>query len=154
LLEKLKGLLKKRDSVSDNIYLRATIIAFITFVVSGVLGALLPQTDEVTSQKILESLITLDGVLFGFTAVMIGFFLRESLKLTDKTMKRSLTLSLTAFLCFIFSIFLSFMGISLGLDYMEMPVLTPVFGTVFGAFCASANLILIFSDEHYPPKDS
>ena len=143
---------KKSDSVSDNIYVRAIIIALASFGVAGGFALALPQIDEVTSQKILESLISLNGVLFGFTAVMIGLFLRESIKLTDKTLKRCLTLSLVAFLCFIFSILLSFLTIGLGQEFMEMPALTPVFATVFGAICASVDLILLFTDEYYPPK--
>jgi uncharacterized protein YacL len=143
---------KKSESVSDNIYLRAIIFAIVTFVVSGFFASLLPQINEVTAQKILESLISLDGVLFGFTAVMIGLFLRQSIKLSDKTLKRAIGLSLVAFLCFIISIFLSFLTIGFGQEYMEMPVLTPVFATIVGAICASVTLILLFTDEYYPPK--
>jgi hypothetical protein len=50
------------------------------------------------------------------------------------------------------SIFLSFLTLGFGQEYMEMPVLTPVFATIFGAICSSVSLILIFTDEYYPPN--
>lgn len=118
----------------------------------GFLSYLFPKIDEVAAQKILESLLSLNGVLFGFTAVMVSLFLRQSIKLTDKTLKRAIGLSLVAFFCFIFSISLSFLTMGLGQEYMEMHVFTPVFATIAGAVCASVTLLSVFTDEYYPPE--
>ena len=112
----------------------------------------MPKIDEVTSQKILTSLISLNGVLFGFTGVMVGLFLRNIIRLSEKTLKRCMGLVMVAFWCFIFSILFSFLIIGLGQEVINMPTFTPVFATAAGAFCSSIYLVMIFLDEYYPPK--
>jgi hypothetical protein len=89
-------------------------------------------------------------VFFGFTAVMVGLFLRESIKLTEKTLIQSLTFAMIAFWSFISSILFSFLLIGLGQDKVLVPTFAPVFITVFGAICSSVYLVMVFSDEAFP----
>ena len=116
------------------------------------LGFLLPRIEETIAQKILETLIGVDGVLFGFSGVMIGLFLRNFHKLSEITLKRCFMFASLSFWSYIFSIFLAFIVMALGQERVSIPVFMPVFLTIFGALCSSIYLLMIFIEEIYPSE--
>lgn len=138
--------------MSESLYGIAIIVVLVAFLVFHLLTLVMPKVDEPTAQKMLVPLIGLDGVLFGFTGVMAGLFMRNINRLAEKTLKGSLRLVLIAFWLFVLSFLFSFLLLGLGQDVMQMSVFTPIFATAFGAVCASVYLVLVFVDEFYPPK--
>jgi len=116
------------------------------------LASFIPQVETALAQKILEILIGLDGVLFGFTGVMIGLFLRNSHKLSETTLRRCFMFALMAFWSYILSIFGSFLILALGQQKASMQLFTPVFLTIFGSFCSSIYLVMVFIEEIFPEE--
>jgi len=141
---------KHQDSMSDIVYAWSFFGVVIALLAAFFVAKNLPQIDDATAQKILVPLVSLDGVLFGFTAVMVSLFLHDVTKLSERTFKRSLQFAMMAFWIYIFSILSSFLVMGLGQEYMNMPALAPVFMTFVGTVCSSVFMILIFIDEYYP----
>jgi len=116
------------------------------------LASFFPRVETTLGQKLLETVISLDGVLFGFSAVMIGLFLRNFYKLSEITMKRCLLFALDSFWSFIVSILFAFTIMGLGQENANIPLFTPILLTLFGGLCSSIYLILIFIEEIFPPE--
>jgi hypothetical protein len=118
------------------------------------IGLVLPVSDPALAQKMLELTISLDGVLFGFSAVMIGFFFRNSNKISDPKLKTSLWWALVAFWSYIFSILLAFIAMSeLNQQTTYIPVFMPILLTIFGSIFTSIYMVLIFIEEIFPVEN-
>lgn len=116
------------------------------------LASFFPHVETALAQKILETLIGLDGVLFGFSAVMVGLFLRNSHKLSEITLKRCLLFALLSFWSFILSIMFAFIIFTLSQQGTTITLFTPIFLTLFGSLCSSIYLVMIFIEEIFPSK--
>jgi uncharacterized protein YybS (DUF2232 family) len=102
----------------------------------------------------LELTITLDGVLFGFSGVMIGFFLRRSDKIAEPQLKLSLWWALMASWSYIMSILISFMTMAwLNRQTFVFSVFTPIWLTILGSIFTSIYLILLFIEEIFPTEN-
>lgn len=118
------------------------------------IGLGLPVSDPVLAQKMLELTVSLDGVLFGFSAVMIGFFLRNSNKISEPKLKISLWWALVAFWSYISSILIAFIAMSeLNQQIITIPIFTPIWLTIFGSIFTSIYMVLIFIEEIFPVEN-
>lgn len=132
-----------------------SIIFEVALVLLAIILALgLPVSDPALAQRMLELTITLDGVLFGFSAVMIGFFLRNSTKISEPKLKVSLMWGLCAFWSYISSILLAFVTMrDLNTQIAIFSVFAPIWLTIFGAIFSSIYMVLIFIEENFPAEN-
>jgi hypothetical protein len=131
---------------SEDVYVYSTLIIVIVFLVADGIAKSQPAISTSLSADILKMVITLNGVLFGFTGVMIGLFTKNLSKIPKKNLRSILFVSTLAFFSYIFSILFSFLILAYGQEYIQMATLTPLFTTIFGAICASIYLLLTFYD--------
>lgn len=136
----------------DDFYFWSAMIELIIVIGAMFLASFLPYVETTLARKILETVISLDGVLFGFSAVMMGLFLRNSHKLSEATLRRCLMFALSSFWSFILSIFFAFLVLALGQQGTNIPFFTPILLTLFGSLCSSIYLILIFIEEIFPSE--
>jgi hypothetical protein len=118
----------------------------VVMTVGLLIGAGLPRLEKTLAQLMYEDLIRLDGVLFGFSAVMLGLFLRDFPKMSEKSFDHCLVFVTTSFLCYILSILLSFMGMAFGQQWVFGLVVL----TVAGAISSSIYIIMTLVEEYYP----
>jgi len=116
------------------------------------LASFFPDVETTLAQRILEALIRLDGVLFGFTAVMVGLFLRDFRKLSEPTLKFCLLFVMLSFWSYIVSILFAFTILTLGQEGATIPLFTPIYLTLFGSICSSIYLVMIFIEEIFPKE--
>ena len=128
-------------------YFWSAMIVFAVSIGAIFLASFFPYVEITVAQRILEALIRLDGVLFGFTAVMVGLFLRDFRKLSEATLKRCLLLTMSSFWSYILSIFFAFTILTLGQESVTIPLFTPIYLTLFGSLCSSIYLVMIFIEE-------
>lgn len=145
--ERYKELKKKwRDLNKDpkfratwNYFGSALIVILATFFAST-LSLALPSVSLETSARILENVIRLDGVLFGFTGVMLALIYREAK--SPKTKAGTTFLTTISFFCYLLSIFMSF---SFLMQQMQSNgIFVPVLLTCFGGLCSSIYIIMVF----------
>ena len=141
---------RKMFKKSEDFYFWSAMIALVITIGAMFLASFFPYVETTLARKILETVIGLDGVLFGFSAVMIGLFLRNSHKLSEITLKRCLMLALSSFWSFILSILFAFIVLALGQQGTNIPLFTPIFLTLFGSLCSSIYLVMIFIEEIFP----
>jgi hypothetical protein len=134
---------------SQDIYAFSTIILIIAFLVAHIIASLVPSISESLSLEIQKMIITTNGVLFGFTGVMIGLFTRNTNKISKKNLKRVFILSSIAFFSFIFSMLFSFLIVAFGQETLQMAPLTPLIVMIFGAVCSAIYLPLTFFDNAF-----
>ena len=145
-------MLTKRLKKPDDFYFWSAMIELVIGCGAAFLASFFPYVETTLAQKILETVIGLDGVLFGFSAVMIGLFLRDSHELSEITLKRCFIFALCSFWSFIISIFFAFIVLASGQEGTNIPLFTPILLTLFGSLCSSIYLILIFIEEIFPPE--
>lgn len=131
-------------------YFWSVMIVFTVSIGAIFLASFFPYVEITVAQRILEALIRLDGVLFGFTAVMAGLFLRDFRKLSEATLKRCLLLTMSSFWSYTLSIFFAFTILTLGQENVTIPLFTPIYLTLFGNLCSSIYLVMIFIEEIFP----
>jgi hypothetical protein len=115
-------------------------------ILSGTLGlaALLSLISSTTTDElafsILQNTIQLDGLLFGFSAVMFGLiFTREKTKIPKENEFYIATVASASFLCYSFSLALAF-------NYLTMKnighwVLYPAWITILGVMISSIYMV-------------
>lgn len=139
---------------SNDFFFWSIVLEFVLILIAGVIGSTLMVTDQAIAQKMLELTITLDGVLFGFSAVMIGFYFRGSSTISESRLKLSLWWALMAFWSYIMSILISFMTMAwLNRQTFVFSVFTPIWLTILGSIFTSIYLILLFIEEIFPEQD-
>jgi ABC-type multidrug transport system fused ATPase/permease subunit len=119
-------------------FLAAGIVAIITFL-SLFLSSVFQTVSLETSQKILENIIQLDGVLFGFTATMLALFYYKEKEHRIKVLT-ILAFIVTAFLSYLFSIFMSFSLLMQGTTSFQ--IFVPAILTCFGGLCSSVYIVM------------
>jgi len=131
-------------------YFWSVMIVFAVSIGAIFLASFFPYVEITVAQRVLEALIRLDGVLFGFTAVMVGLFLRDLRMLSEVTLKRCLLLVMSSFWSYIVSILFAFTILALGQENVTIPLFTPIYLTLFGSICSSIYLVMIFIEEIFP----
>jgi uncharacterized membrane protein YwaF len=116
------------------------VIIFVSYLVASAYPSI-PVTD---TQSILQTLISLDGVLFGFSAVMVGLVFGRQKGISKRLVKYSTLLILVSFWCYFVSLWLSFNYIFLR---TQKGVFTPIFVTLIGAVCSSIYMVMLFLIE-------
>lgn len=108
------------------------------------IASLMPPADVIRTQTMLETLIRLDGVLFGFSGVMVGLFIEKSKPMGQKSFYSCLMFALLAFWSYFLSISFAFINIYIGVqEWVFMPV--PL--TLFGILCSSIYTLMVFIEE-------
>jgi hypothetical protein len=143
------GLPKK----SEEFFPYTVIVLIFSLLILGFLSSLIPTINVSEAQDIQKSVITLDGVLFGFTGVMVGLFTRNIKTLSEKTLKRIFFFALLAFFSFIFSMIFSFIQLGLGTGAWGLTPFAPMFMMIYGAFCSSVYLLQVFYEDVFPPQN-
>jgi hypothetical protein len=134
----------------QDIYVFSASVLIIAFLVAHVIASLvLPSISESLSLEIQKMVITINGVLFGFTGVMVGLFTRNTSKISKKNLKKVFILSTIAFFSFIFSMLFSFLLVAFGQETLRMAPLTPLIVMIFGAVCSAIYLPLTFFDNAF-----
>lgn len=141
VLEKEKARWKTWSKATKVYFFSAIVVSIVSFLAS-ILSLSLPMVPLDVSPKILESVIRLDGVLFGFTAVMLSLVYREirfrNKKFSNITTKLEV-FSVTSFLCYLLSIFMSFSFLMNQTRGNE--IFVPVILTCFGGLCSSIYVV-------------
>lgn len=124
---------------STRLYFGSAFIVFVIYLLATVFSASLPNVSIELSAKIMENVIRLDGVLFGFTAVMLALIHkgRES----EETKLSVTYLSAISFFCYLLSIFMSFSHLMW--QNQSNQVFVPVMLTCFGGLCSSIYVIMM-----------
>ena len=135
---------------SNDLYALSASILIIVFLVAHFIAKSVPSIDSTLSDEIQKAVITTDGVLFGFTGVMVGLFARTINSFSNQNLKRLFLFAMLAFLSFVFSMLFSFLLVAFGQETLQMAPLTPLIVIVFGAFCASIFILLTFYDNVFP----
>ncbi len=91
------------------------------------------------SARIMENVIRLDGVLFGFSAVMLTLIYRAVA--TEKSKLSVTFLSAISFWSYLLSIFMSFSNLMW--QNSSNQIFVPVLLTCFGGLCSSIYVIMI-----------
>lgn len=135
---------RKKHTRADDMFFWSAMIVFAVSIGAFFIVSFIPPTTVTGIQSMLETLIRLDGVLFGFSGVMLGLFIGKFEKVSETFLKRFLMLVLSSFWSYIFSIFFAFINIYFGVqDWVFMPILL----TLFGALCSSVYTVLVFIEE-------
>lgn len=117
----------------------ALIVIVVSFLSSLLTGSFSSVTDE-TSKTVLENVIRLDGVLFGFTAAMISIFYFKA-ETHHRKFFTITVFSVTAFLSYLLSIYMSFSFLMAGEH--SGGIFLPVIITCFGGLCSSVYIVLV-----------
>jgi len=120
-------------------FISVVIVIAVSFFGSLVASSLSPVAAD-TSKTVLENVIRLDGVLFGFTAAMLSIFYFKG----EPHHRKFLTitvLSVTAFVSFLLSIYMSFSFLMAGEH--SGGIFLPVILTCFGGLCSSVYIVLV-----------
>lgn len=124
-------------------FLSAFIVTVVSFLGSIVAGSFSTVTVEI-SKLVLENVIRLDGVLFGFTAAMISIFYFKAETQHRKFLALAVC-AVTAFLSYLLSIYMSFCFLMAG--ERSGGIFLPVIITCFGGFCSSVYIVLLTIEE-------
>lgn len=139
---------------ADDFLTWSIFFAIIMIIVSLPLGWFVQVYDPTVAQKMLELTINLDGVLFGFSAVMVGFFFHSYDKISKPNVKRGLWWGLAAFWMYIMSILFAFMAMSNSNPQATgIPIFTPTCLTIFGSIFTSICIMLIFLETIFPVEN-
>lgn len=135
-----KGIIK----TPEDMYIWSVFTVFIFFLIGLIFAIFSPYVEISIRYAILDSVIRLDGVLFGFSAVMIGLFVREFRELSRTTMKRCLMFGLLSFWSYILSISISFLIMAFNQTSLYF---VPINLVIIGSICSSINLVLVLAEE-------
>jgi hypothetical protein len=124
-------------------FVSALIVVAVSFFGSLLTGSFSTVTIE-TSGIVLENVIRLDGVLFGFTATMISIFYFKAETRHRKFLKITI-FSVTAFLSYLLSIYMSFSFLMAG--ERSGGIFLPVILACFGGLCSSVYIVLVMIDK-------
>jgi len=137
--EEFKSIWKKYEK-AIRIYLASALCVIVVFLFASLISLTLPVVPLDVSTKVLENVIRLDGVLFGFTAVMLSLVYRE-MKSYSKEFLYVTSFSITSFLCYLLSIFTAF--VSLMFQHRSSLIFVPVILACFGGVCSSIYITMI-----------
>jgi glucan phosphoethanolaminetransferase (alkaline phosphatase superfamily) len=104
--------------------------------------------------SLFENLITLDGVLFGFSIVMLGLFFPNLQKMSDGTVFCCMVFIMVSFFGYIISIGASFVGIGSGSSASFMNPYFDLVLTLSSLVFSSIYILMILIDEYYPSEKS
>jgi hypothetical protein len=126
------------------IYYMSAIVVVVAIIAALLIALYSPSISVTEAQSILQTLISLDGVLFGFSAVMIGLVFGSQKRISKKLVRNSALLILVSFWCYLVSL-----GISFDFIYYEAQkaVFAPIYLTLIGAACSSIYMVLLFVEE-------
>lgn len=124
---------------SSRVYFGSAFIVVSATFFASVFSASLPNVSIELSAKIMENVIRLDGVLFGFTAVMLTLI--HVGKGSVKTKFSVTFLSAVSFFCYLLSIFMGFSNLMW--QNQSNQIFVPVMLTCFGGFCSSIYVIMM-----------
>ena len=137
---------RKMPKRAQDMLFWSMMIEFAVILGAYFITSLMPPATVIGAQSMLETLIRLDGVLFGFSAVMIGLFVGKFERVSKRFLNRCFMFALLSFWSYIFSIFSAFINIYTGMQG-NIPIFMPVLLTLFGALCSSIYTVLVFIEE-------
>jgi len=111
-------------------------------------AAILPKMTDTYAISVLSNTIQLDGVLFGFTAVMFGFFYSKGIIRRGQT--NLLFLVITSF--FIYYLSLAFAFFLLGDQSTDGLIVGPALMAVIGGFLSSVMVVRALAKEQKPDE--
>lgn len=135
---------------STRLYLASSLILLAILGLVSLLAMAFPNVSSVLRINMFNSLITLDGVLFGFSAVMLGLFFRDLTRMSERTVFTCLVFIMVSFAGYIISIGVSFIGIAKSLLGSSPNPYFCVFLTISSLVCSSVYILMILVDEYYP----
>jgi len=125
---------------SAKVYFTSALIVIVVSFFGSLLASSFSSVTIETSQTVLENVIRLDGVLFGFTAAMISIFYFKA-ETQHKKFLATVVFSVTAFLSYLLSIYMSFSFLMAGEH--SGGIFLPVIITCFGGLCSSVYIVLV-----------
>jgi hypothetical protein len=128
------------SSLALKVYLFSAGIVMVVSFLGSLMSSSLPSVTLETSTVVLENVIRLDGILFGFTAAMLSIFYLKGQPL-QRSFLSVIVFIVTAFLSFLLSIFMSFSYLMQGLH--TNAIFLPVILTCFGGLASSVYVILV-----------
>lgn len=132
---------------AEKAFVWSAIDVLIATIVANFIEPIIEPAATIGTQSMLETLIRLDGILFGFTAVMMGLFIGKSERPSAVSFYRTIMYALISFWSYIFSILGAFVGI-----YLDDSLFWPVILTLFGAAHSSIYIVLVAFQEKLGAK--
>lgn len=124
------------------LYFLAAFVVLVVFLAATVLSASFPPVSQNTATTLLENVIRLNGMLFGFSAVMVGLVFGTLQEKNKKLRSKYLLFALCAFLSFLLSIFVSFSYLMQ--SQSDGLIFAPVVLTCFGGICSSVYIVVTY----------
>jgi hypothetical protein len=137
---------------SDKIYWASALVLTIISILAALGAGAFPNVSDNLRASMFQNLITLDGILFGFSAVMLGLFFPNLAKISNKTAIRCLVFITVSFFGYIESIALSFIGMSNISSDSSLNPYQCVILTIFSLLFSSIYLLMILVDEYFPSE--
>ena len=134
---------------ADDMFFWSMMIELAVGIGAFFIASLMPPKDIIQTENMLDALIRLDGVLFGFSGVMVGLFIGKLKSMSKRSLYDCLMFALLAFWSYFLSITFSFLNIYIGIQEW---VFTPVLLTLFGILCSSIYTLMVFIEEQEPRK--
>jgi membrane protein YdbS with pleckstrin-like domain len=150
VLRRIARELKKPES-EIRLYVLTVVIVTVIIAFASAVSSALPSVSSEVAASISESVIRLDGVLFGFSATMFSIvYLKQGSKKPKKLMTTVSAFILVAFWSFLISIVLAFSN--LWFNNNSSLAFAPVILTFMGGvFCSIYIVMTIFTYESSEP---
>jgi hypothetical protein len=137
---------------SDKLYGASSLILLGIIVLASLVTLGFPRVSSDLRASMFDNLIRLDGILFGFSAVMLGLFFRDLAKMSERTAFSCLVFIMVSFFGYIISIGASFIGMANSSpDSFPSPYFCLAL-TISSLACSSIYILMILVDEYYPPE--
>jgi len=122
------------------------LLAFIIILLAFVINRTMPSVNTGIVTTALTNLIQIDGVLFGFSAIMFGLVYSSGRIHLFEGWRKSFVFGLmfSSFWCYLYSLVAAFTDL---LEQNATYVFSDVFVTVFGAVLSSVFLLLMLIEE-------
>jgi len=125
---------------SAKVYFFSAFVVTVVSLLGSILAGSFSSVTVEVSRIVLENVIRLDGVLFGFTAAMISIFYFKA-ETQHKKFLAITVFSVTAFLSYLLLIYMSFCFLMAGEH--SGGIFLPVIITCFGGLCSSVYIVLV-----------
>jgi len=134
---------KDRKGPSDTaikVYVFSVAIVIVVSILGSILSNSFSAVSVEVSARVLENVIRLDGVLFGFTAAMLSIFYLKG-QTHQRKFLSVIVFTVTAFLSFLLSMFMSFSFLMI--EEHSGGIFLPVILTCFGGLSSSVYVVLV-----------
>jgi uncharacterized membrane protein len=131
---------KGLSATALKVYVFSVVVVIVVFILGSVLASSFSTVSVEVSARVLENVIRLDGVLFGFTAAMLSILFLKG-QTHQRKFLSAIVFTVIAFLSFLLSMFMSFSFLMT--EQHSGGIFLPVILTCFGGLSSSVYVVLV-----------